>query len=142
MLRHCAGASRARQRAKSSLECPPASTPVTQSVTYRGRLTRVKPLSLVALLLACAAACPAAPGYRQGNDPALADTLKARIEAAYDFSRPGALDRMTGLYPDTGRVISASGGHVIASADSLRAGIATFWNNVGRNMRNARWVWG
>src|ERR1041384_7628537 len=87
-------------------------------------------------------ACRAAPAYREGNDPALADTLKARIEAAYDFSRPGVLERMNGLYPDTGRVISASGGHVIASADSLRAGIAAFWKNVGTNMRHPRWVWG
>jgi len=33
-------------------------------------------------------------------------------------------------------------GHIIASADSLRAGIATFWENVGRNMKDAKWVWG
>jgi ketosteroid isomerase-like protein len=76
------------------------------------------------------------------NDTALADTLKARIEAAYDFSRPGMVERMNALYPDSGRVLSASGGHVIASADSLRAGIASFWQNVGRNMRDAKWVWG
>lgn len=101
----------------------------------------MKPLLLLAVV-AVLAACRTAPATREGNDPALADTLKARIEAAYDFSRPGALERMNALYPDTGRVISASGGHVIASADSLRAGIATFWNNVGKNMRNARWVWG
>lgn len=90
------------------------------------------------LLAACSAPGPRA----RPNDTALADTLKARIEAAYDFTRPGVLERMNALYPDTGRVISASGGRVIASADSLKAGIATFWNNVGRNMKDARWVWG
>ena len=26
--------------------------------------------------------------------------------------------------------------------DSLRAGIASFWQNVGRNMRDPKWVWG
>ena len=102
----------------------------------------MKPLVIATILVAGMASCRAAPAHREGNDPALADTLKARIEAAYDFSRPGVLERMNGLYPDTGRVISASGGHVIASADSLRAGIAAFWNNVGKNMRNAHWVWG
>jgi ketosteroid isomerase-like protein len=93
------------------------------------------------LLLLAACACRSDPPDR-GSDAALADTLKARIEAAYDFTRPGVAERMTGLYPDTGRVISASGGQVTASGDSLRAGIADFWRNVGRNMRDARWEWG
>lgn len=92
----------------------------------------------LALLAACRPATPAAGG----SDAALADTLKARIEAAYDFSRPGVVERMNALYPDSGRVISASGGHVIASVDSLRAGIASFWQNVGQNMRDPKWVWG
>lgn len=95
------------------------------------------PALLQALVLAgCAGGAPA------GNDVALADTLKARIESAYDFTRPGAAERMNALYPDTGRVISASGGQILTSPDSLRAGIAAFWDNVGRNMRDPRWVWG
>jgi hypothetical protein len=93
---------------------------------------------LLTLLVGCSPPGPRSPA----NDTALADTLKARIEQAYDFSRPGVLERMNALYPDTGRVISASGGRVITSADSLRAGIATFWQNVGQNMRDAKWVWG
>lgn len=100
--------------------------------------TRVWFSMLLAFLLACAA--PRAPSA--GGDAALADTLRSRIEAAYDFSRPGAAERMNALYPDTGRVISASGGQVSASVDSLRAGIAAFWQNVGRNMRDPKWVWG
>ena len=47
--------------------------------------------------------------------------------------------RMSALYPDSGRVISASGGQVITSPDSVRKGIATFWENVGHNMRNPKW---
>ena len=73
---------------------------------------------------------------------ALADTLKARIEQAYDFTRPGALERMTALYPDSGRVLSASGGQLITTGDSLRTGIAAFWENVGKNMRDPKWIWG
>jgi len=76
------------------------------------------------------------------SDAALADTLKARIADAYDFSRPGVLERMNALYPDSGRVISASAGHLLVSADSVRAGITTFWENVGKNMSQAKWVWG
>ncbi|MFN0180284.1 MAG: DUF4440 domain-containing protein [Gemmatimonadales bacterium] len=74
-------------------------------------------------------------------DAALADTLKARIADAYDFSRPGVADRMSALYPAAGRVVSASGGQIVSSGDSLRAGIAAFWHNTGQNMRDAKWVW-
>ena len=96
------------------------------------------------LLLAAAAvvACSPARTARVGNDPALADTLKALIEAAYDFTAPDVATRMAGLYADSGLVVSASGGQIIASADSIRAGIADFWKNAGRNMRNPRWEWG
>jgi ketosteroid isomerase-like protein len=106
---------------------------MTIGVDTRGRF---------ALLLAVLVACAGPPARPQESDAALADTLRARIEAAYDFSRPGAVERMKALYPDSGRVISASGGQIVASADSLRAGIAAFWQNVGQNMRDPRWVWG
>jgi ketosteroid isomerase-like protein len=72
----------------------------------------------------------------------LADTLKARIEEAYDFSRPGVVERMNALYPDTGLVPSASGGQFTVSGDSLRAGILGFWESAGKNMRDPKWVWG
>ncbi len=92
------------------------------------------------LLLLLPAACQGSPPAR--SDAALADTLKARIEEAYDFTRPGVVERMAGLYPDSGRVVSASGGQITATADSLRAGLASFWENVGRNMQNPKWLWG
>lgn len=94
------------------------------------------------LLSVVLAGCAGQPSLSSQHAAALADTLKARIEDAYDFSRPGVADRMAALYPDTGRVISASGGQVSASADSLRAGIVTFWQDVGMHMRDAKWVWG
>jgi ketosteroid isomerase-like protein len=91
------------------------------------------------LLVACGCAAPT-PG--PSSDAALADSLKGRIEAAYDFTRPGVADRMMALYPDSGRVVSASGGQIVSSTDSLRAGIEAFWRNVGQNMRNPTWQWG
>jgi len=93
-------------------------------------------------LLLVLAACRAPASRSAASDAALADTLKARIEAAYDFSRPGVVERMNALYPDTGRVISASGGQLTVSPDSIRAGIADFWRNVGQNMRDPKWQWG
>jgi ketosteroid isomerase-like protein len=95
----------------------------------------VLPSLLLLGLAACGAPVPQ-------SDAALADTLKAKIESAYDFSRPGVVERMTALYPDTGRVISASGGQITATVDSLRAGIGDFWRNVGTNMKNPKWEWG
>jgi hypothetical protein len=105
----------------------------------------IRPSSLrPVLILAALAACR--PGRATSGGPeadaALADTLKARIEQAYDFSRPGVVERMSGLYPSTGRVISASAGQLTTSPDSLRAGLAAFWENAGKNMRDPKWVWG
>lgn len=91
--------------------------------------------------LACVVGVLTACQPRTPEDANLADSLSARIAAAYDFSRAGAVERMSALYPDTGRVVSASGGRIISSPDSLRAGIAAFWENVGRNMREPRWIW-
>lgn len=73
---------------------------------------------------------------------AIADTVTRLVKEAYDFSDDEVVDRLLALYPDTGRVISASGGRVIASRDSLDAAIRAFWMSVGRNMRNPRTEWG
>ena len=101
-----------------------------------GHTCRRLPGWSMALFVACARPAPPV------SDAALADTLKARIEQAYDFSRPGVVERMNALYPDSGRVVSASGGQFTVSGDSLRAGILTFWETAGKNMRDPKWVWG
>jgi hypothetical protein len=98
-------------------------------------------LGVTLLSLALGGSC------RQGrvplpDDAALADTLKGLIESAYDFGRPDVVTRMGSLYPDSGRVISASGGQMLDSPDSLRAGLAEFWRTAGQYMREARWEWG
>jgi ketosteroid isomerase-like protein len=123
----------------SAIEChPPATTRSHRADTLAvWNPKQVRLGLLLALLTGCSG-----PPKSSGNDAALADTLKARIEAAYDFSRPGVVERMNALYPDTGRVLSASGGQFTVSADTLRAGIAAFWQNVGQNMRNPKWEWG
>ena len=95
-------------------------------------------LSLSALLLV---GCSPAPSADSGNAAALADTLTGMIEQAYDFGRPGAVERMTALYAPDDSLVSASDGHITLSADSVRKGIDVFWQSAGRNMRNARWTW-
>lgn len=98
-----------------------------------------------AFLLAAVSACrlERRDGYGESSEQAaIADSLTRIVKHAYDFSQPDVVDRLLAIYPDTGRVVSASGGRVIASRDSLDAGIRSFWATVGQNMRDPKTVWG
>lgn len=97
-------------------------------------------LGLCALASCGLAERPALTGAQRD---AIADTLRSLIVNAYDLSGPGdAVARLMSLYPATGSVVSASGGQLSTSRDSLEAGIHAFWDNVGRNMRDPKWTWG
>ena len=90
------------------------------------------------------AACarPASDTLSAGERSAIADTLQRMIVAAYDITKPGdVVGRMMSLYPPAGGVVSASGGHVTASRDSLEAEVRAFWQYVGQNMRDPKWQW-
>jgi hypothetical protein len=67
--------------------------------------------------------------------------IREEVVAAYDFTRPNVVENLMSLYAPAGPVISASGGRVIMTRDSLRMGITAFWENVGRNMREPRVEW-
>ena len=71
----------------------------------------------------------------------IVDSLTRQVKAAYDLSKPNVEQRLLSLYPDTGRVVSAAGGGVLTSRDTLAMGIKAFWDNVGANMRQPTWVW-
>jgi len=74
---------------------------------------------------------------------AISDTLRTLIVRAYDLKAAGdPVARLMSLYPPSGTVISASGGQLSTSRDTLEAEIRTFWDNVGRNMRDPKWIWG
>jgi len=73
---------------------------------------------------------------------AIADTLTSMIRSAYDLKAKDVVGRFMSLYPDSGRVISASGGRVTTTRDSVEAGIKSFWTYVGQRMQNPTWVWG
>lgn len=67
--------------------------------------------------------------------------IKSEVVAAYDFTRPHVAENLMSLYAPDGPVLSASGGRVTTTRDSLRMGIAAFWDNVGRNMREPHVEW-
>ena len=84
-----------------------------------------------------------APAMTAAERGAIADTLRTLIVNAYDLSKPGdAVARLMSLYPSSGSVVSASGGQVSTSRDSVELGVRTFWDNVGKNMRDPKWTWG
>jgi len=72
---------------------------------------------------------------------AIADSLKTLVVNAYDLSKPDPVKSLMSLYPDSGRVISASGGVVTTTRPQLEQGIKAFWTYVGQNMRNPKWEW-
>jgi hypothetical protein len=106
-------------------------------------LSRVVPILAMALLLPFGCRAPGGEALTETQTRAIADTLEAMVKRAYDFSAPstGAAERLLGLYPDSGRVVSASGGRMLTSRDSLADGIRYFWESTGRNMRQPRIVW-
>ena len=98
---------------------------------------------LLALSLLVGCQERAGPTISVEQKTAIADTLRTMITSAYDLTKPGdAVGRLMSLYPASGRVVSASGGEVSASRDTLESGIRAFWENVGRNMRDPKWTWG
>ena len=72
---------------------------------------------------------------------AIADSIARLVTTACDLGAPDPVARMLALYPAEGSVVSAAGGRVTTSRDTLAANIRAFWQNVGRNMREPRWVW-
>lgn len=121
-----------------TMQTPPRSQPELAM-----RLAR--PLASALLLALLAAGCregaasqPLSPAERA----AISDTLRKRVADAYDLARPDVVAGLSSLYPDSGRVVSATGGTLTASRDTLLAGIRSFWQNVGTNMRQPTWQWG
>lgn len=108
------------------------------------RARRMSSLKLRHALAASALVAACAPRGTSVSDEQRADAeraIRSEVVAAYDFTRPDVPDNLMALYAPTGRVVSASAGHIVTSRDSLRAEIQTFWDNVGRNMRNPRVEW-
>ena len=99
------------------------------------------PATCITLFFAITACGTQSADFTQAQRAAIANEIDARVRAAYDLSQPNAEQRMLALYADTGRIVSASGGRVVASRDTLTKGIELFWENVGVNMRDPKWIW-
>jgi Domain of unknown function (DUF4440) len=105
---------------------------------YRHLLVAATSFSLITTF-ACS---PQSAADMSGADKkAIADSLKRLVVNAYDLSKPNPVQNLMSLYPDSGRVISASGGVITTTRPQLEEGIKAFWTYVGQNMRNPRWQW-
>jgi hypothetical protein len=92
------------------------------------------------LILGCAfAACARSAEPTAAQREQIQREIEQTLREAYDLSKPNLSDRMMSLYAT--RVVSANTGRVMTSRDSLERGIRYFWDNVGINMREPRWVW-
>jgi len=101
------------------------------------RALRISAPIVAALICgACASQQPSAAERK-----AIASEIEQEVRTAYDLSRPDVVKNLERLYADTGRIIAAAGGRVVASRDSVFGAIETFWKFVGSNMRNPRWMW-
>lgn len=100
---------------------------------------KIGALFLVALL--APTACSRDSGLSAEEREAIRVEVETALRDAYDLARPGVLQRMLALYPREGSVVSAHSGRVVTSRDSLESGIRYFWEHVGVNMREPRWVW-
>jgi ketosteroid isomerase-like protein len=94
-------------------------------------------LLIIGLLLA---ACRSAE-LSSAERVTIAGEIERQVKAAYDLKSPDVVRSLQQLYPDTGRIVSASGGQVIASRDTIFHGIREFWQYVGQNMQNPTWMW-
>jgi hypothetical protein len=97
-------------------------------------------MRLHAIVLLGLTAC-ASNTVSQSERQAIVDSLTRQVKAAYDLTKPNVEQRLLSLYPESGRVVSAAGGQIIASRDTLAMGIKAFWDNVGSNMRQPNWIW-
>lgn len=117
-------------------------------MTQVGRPSFVRRFQRLAIVLpfavsvGAASACTDPLRVSPADRAAIRDSLSALITAAYDFSHPESPNRLLSLYPDSGRVISAAGGRVLTSRDTLAGAIAGFWQRVGRNMQQPQFVLG
>ncbi len=100
------------------------------------------------LLLAAVLGCTAASGdsdrlLSASDRQEIATAVEQRLRDATDLRAGGdVVARMLSLYPDSGRVVSASAGYVTTDRDSLAASVSHFWEYIGQNMRNPEWRWG
>src|SRR6478752_634540 len=106
-------------------------------------LRSVASAATICAMLTAAVSCgpTSASSMSAAEKTAIADTLKRLVVSTYDLSKPDPVKRLMSLYPEEGRVISASGGVITTTRPQLQQAIQAFWTYVGQNMRQPRWEW-
>jgi len=94
------------------------------------------------VLTACTSDSAASAPIAAQEREAIADTLRAKVRDAYDLSQGDVVRRFMSLYPEDGRVVSATGGRISTTRDSLQSSINAFWDGVGQYMVRPTWTWG
>jgi hypothetical protein len=98
-------------------------------------------LWVIGTLTIATASCRSPATISAADRQLITDSLTRQVKAAYDLSKPNVEQRLLSLYPSSGRVVSAANGRILTSRDTLAMGIKAFWENVGSNMRQPRWIW-
>ena len=117
----------------------------TRSVPCRRQSCPTAPRSTWAVIAAAILLAACSPGRGRPDAvtaAAITDTLTRMVREAYDLSRPDPVRRLTSLYPDTGRVVSAAVGRVTVTRPALDSQVARFWDRVGQHMQSPRFVLG
>ena len=129
--------------ARESLYSLPAMRYTDRPRSVSQRPSQLVLVTAVATFIAAAVACAprTAADMSAADKKAIADSLKRLVAGTYDLSKPDPVKRLMSLYPDSGRVISASGGVITTTRPQLEEGIKAFWTYVGQNMRNPKWEW-
>lgn len=97
---------------------------------------------LIAVGAIAALACSdPARGVTAAQRTAVEHAIRDEVTQAYDLTRPNVPANLMALYAPTGRIVSASGGRVTTSRDTLRMGIDAFWQNIGQRMRDPHFQW-
>ena len=99
----------------------------------------------LAFLIATIATCsqtPAEADLSPEERAQIAEAIETRLKSAYNLTQTDVATSMMSVYPKGGAVISAAGGRVTASRDTLEAGVRSFWETTGKFMKSPRWEWG
>jgi hypothetical protein len=98
---------------------------------------------LFTVVAGCASPQPRQDTLSETDRAAIAETIQNRLKAAYDLTKPDVVTQLMSVYPHNGAdIVSAAGGRVTASLDTLEAGVRSFWETTGKFMKNPRWEWG
>ncbi len=102
-------------------------------------------LSVVSFALAPLAGCNGASSkgttLSQADARAIGDSIQAIVKGAYDLSKGDVPTRMLSVYPDSGRVVSATAGRVTSTRALLETSVNAFWDGVGQYMIRPTWTW-